>query len=421
MNKELIAIFEYLEREKGIKREILIKSIEDSLSLSAKKASPESPDLNVKIDPKTGEINAFCKKEIVETVVAPKEEISLQDAEDINPDFEIGQFIDVPVDTKKLGRITAQKAKQIINQKIKSAERDVICEEYRHRVNDIVSGTIKRRVRGGDFIVDLGKVEALLPMKEYPKTERYREGDKVLALLLEVRYLPDEATEVILSRNSEELIKQLFRQEVPEINDGTVVIKKIIREPGYRSKITVQSNDPKVDPVGTCIGVRGTRIKNVIRELNNEKLDIISHSENAIELLQDSLSPVEIRKIGQNEDETVISIVVDDDNIGTVLGKKGMNTRLTARLIGKELEVRRLSEYKKSLELERKARAESDDETLDEPLKIKGLNKMVVDILLEAGYDTKRKLLMATPEDLSNISGIESSMAETLLEEITNQ
>jgi transcription termination/antitermination protein NusA len=421
MNKELIAIFEYLEREKGIKRDVIVKAIENALAASAQKAMPGSPELSVSIDPRTGVITATSQKEVVETVVAPKEEISIKDALEIDPECELEQIIEVPVDPKMLGRIAAQKAKQIINQKIRTAERDVICEEYRHRINEIVSGTIKRKGKGGDLVVDLGKVEALLPVRQYPSTERYREGEKVLALLLEVRDLPEEAAEVILSRSSEELVRQLFIQEVPEVNDGTVVIKTLVREAGYRTKVAVESNDYKVDPVGTCIGVRGTRIKNIIRELNNEKIDVIPHSNNSVEFLQNIMAPVEIKKIGVNESETAISIVVDDADIGTVLGKKGMNTRLTAKLLGKELEVRRLSEYKKALELERKALAENEDPALDEHLQIKGFNKMILENIIDAGFDTKRKLLLASPEELANIPGIEIEMAENLLEEIIKQ
>ena len=239
----------------------------------------------------------YCEKEIVDEVEVPAQEISLEDARKIDPECEIGQFIDVVATPKDFGRIAAQKARQIITQKLRGAERDVIYEEYRHRVNELISGTVKRFVRGSNIIVDLGKVEAIMPMKQYPKTEKYHIGEKVLALLLEVNDTENGGAEVVLSRSHPEFVRQLMIQEVPEINDGTVIIDKIVREAGYRTKLTVRSTDPKVDPVGACVGMRGIRVKNVVSELHNEKIDIIPFSQDPIELLQNALSPIEIRKI----------------------------------------------------------------------------------------------------------------------------
>ena len=209
MNKDLIAIFEYLEREKGIKREIVISAIEESLRAAARKSINGASNVTVKINPKTGNIDVFCEKEIVDEVEVPAQEISLEDAREIDPDCEIGQFIDIVVTPKDFGRIAAQKARQIITQKLRGAERDVIYEEYRHRINELISGTVKRFVRGANLIVDLGKVEAIMPMKQYPKTEKYHIGEKVLALLLEVNDTENGGAEVILSRSHPEFVKQL--------------------------------------------------------------------------------------------------------------------------------------------------------------------------------------------------------------------
>jgi len=416
MNKDLIAIFEYLEREKGIKRELVIHAIEESLQAAARKSVSGASNATVKIHAKTGNIDVFCEKEIVEEVEVGSQEISLEDAQVMDPDCEIGQFIDVIVTPKDFGRIAAQKARQILTQKLRSAERDVIYEGYRHRVNEIVSGTVKRFVRGSNLIVDLGKVEAIMPTREYPKTEKYFVGDKVLALLMEVRESENGGAEVILSRSSPEFVRQLLAQEVPELNDGTIIVDKIVREAGYRTKLTVRSTDIKVDPVGACVGMRGNRVKNIVRELHNEKIDIIPSASELIELLQNILSPIEIRKININEEDNSLSIVVDDDDFAAVIGKKGMNARLISKLIGKHLEVQRLTDYHRTMAILREEWASTDDASLDQPLEsIEGLS-LIIDHLVAEGYDTIRSLLIATPEKLASIPG-----ADKVLEQIRKQ
>ena len=254
MNKDLVAIFEYMERERGIERAVIIQAIEEAIYAAATKGEHIACDVVVQIDPKTGEIAAHSAKEVVEQVTVPDEEISYEDAVELNPAARLGDFLEIPLDPALLGRIAAQKAKQIIAQKLRVAERDVIYEEYRHRVNELISGSVKRISRG-NVIVDLGKVEALMPMRHYPKTERYNVGDRVLALLFEVQDTESGGAEVILSRTEPEFVRQLFLQEVPEIHDNIVSIGNIVREAGFRTKITVSSTDPRVDPVGACIGI----------------------------------------------------------------------------------------------------------------------------------------------------------------------
>lgn len=422
MNKDLIAIFEYLEREKGIKRELVTEAIEESLRAAARKSISGASNVTVKIHPRTGNIQVFSEKEIVDEVEVAAQEISLLDAREIDPECEIGQFIDVVTTPKDFGRIAAQKARQIISQKLRSAERDVIYEEYRHRINELISGTVKRFVRGSNAIVDLGKVEAIMPTRQYPKTERYNIGDRVLAVLLDVQDTENGGAEVILSRSDPEFVKQLMIQEVPEIADGTVVIDKIVRDAGYRTKLTVRSTDPKVDPVGACVGMRGIRVKNVVRELNNEKIDIIPFATDPIELLQNALSPIEIRKVNISDDEKTISIVVDDDDFAAVIGKKGMNARLNSQLIGYELEVQRMSDYNMTTALQRSELAESDDPELDKPIDgIEGVNNMIFEHLAAEGYGTLRALLLASKEQLAKIPGISLDMADKILEQIRKQ
>lgn len=422
MNKDLIAIFEYLEREKGIKRDIVISAIEESLHAAAQKSINGAANITVTINPKTGNIDVYCEKEIVDVVEVGAQEISIEAARVLDPDCQIGQFIDVLATPKDFGRIAAQKARQVITQKLRGAERDVIYEEYRHRANELISGTVKRFVRGSNLIIDLGKVEAIMPMKHYPKTEKYNIGDRVLALLLEVSDTEGGGAEVILSRSHPNFVRQLMSQEVPEINDGTVIIDRIVREAGYRTKMTVQTTDPKIDPVGACVGMRGSRIKNVVRELQNEKIDIIPASQDPVELLQNALNPIEIRKINVSEEDKTIAIIVEDDDFAAVIGKKGMNARLNSQLIGYHLDVQRMSDYNRAMVLQRTELATSEDTSLDEPLtEIEGLNKLIFEYLVAEGYNTPRMLLTASPEKLASIPGISIETADKILEQIRKQ
>ncbi len=419
MNKDLIAIFEYLEREKGIKREIVIDAIADSLRAAARKSVKGLGEkVHVEIHPKTGEIEVFTQKKIVETVSQPTDEISLEDARGMEPESQLGQWLEIAITPQDFGRIAAQAARQIISQKLKGAERDVIYEEYRHRAGEIISGTVKRFIRGRTIVVDLGKVEAILPERNYPKLERYNPGEKVQALLLEVRDTDSGGAEVILTRSHPEFVAQLFIQEVPELHDKTVAIEKIVRDPGYRTKLAVRSFDPKVDPVGTCVGVRGTRIKNIIRELNNEKIDVVPYSDDPIQLLQNLIAPAEIRKLKVYDDR--VWIVVLDEEYPIVIGKKGMNARLIGQLIGKEIEVQKLTEYRKILTVQMAEFAEDSDPAYDERIRIEGVSGLIVDSLAGAGYDTMRKFMQSDPEEISaKVPGVNYyDLADKIVEQI---
>lgn len=418
MNKDLVAIFEYLEREKGIKRDVIVSAIEESLRAAARKSVKGLINVSVSINPKTGSVEVTAQKEVVDKVTIPDEEILLEQARILYPDCEVGDWITLSVEPEDFGRIAAQTARQVISQKLRTAEKDVICEEYRHRTNEIISGTVKRIIRGATLIVDLGKVEGILPERFYPKTEQYNVGERVQALLYEVRDTENGGAEVVLSRSHPEFVAQLFHLEIPEFKDGTVTIEKIVREAGYRTKIAVRSSDSKIDPVGACVGVRGSRVKNIIRELNNEKIDIMPYSDDPIKLLQNALAPIEVKRISLSEDGRTVFIVVDDELYPTVLGKRGMNARLNGELIGLELQIQRLSEYQASMDKEREEIASLNDPELDADLVIEGMSPMIVESLISAGYDTLRKILSVTPKELSAIPEISLDMADKILEQI---
>ena len=422
MNKDLVAVFEYLEREKGIKREIVVEAIRESLELAAQKSVHGAENVQVQIHPRTGEIDVLCDKVVVEKVTNPVLQIIYKDAVQFFPDCVLGQVVHVPTTPKDFGRIAAQKARYIISQKLRGAERDVIQEEYRHRVNSLVSGTVKRIGRGDCVVVDLGKVEGVMPRKNYGPQEQFDVGHRVLALLAEVRDTEIGGAEVVLSRTHPEFVRLLLAQEVPEVADGVVIVERIVREPGYRTKLIVRSQDPKIDPVGACIGVRGARVKNIIRELSGEKLDIIPHVVEAEDQLAQALDPVAIRKLEVSEDGQIVSIVVDDEDFPTIIGKKGMNIRLLGQLMGVQINVQKMNDYVKLKAIERASFAASDDETLDQPLTaIEGIPSMIIDQLVAEGFATPRALLMAEPEAIAKVPGISIDTADKILEHIRKQ
>lgn len=418
MNKDLVAIFEYLEREKGIKRDIITSAIEEALRAAARKSIKGLVNLSIKINAKTGVIDVIAQKEVVEKVTIPDEEITLIQARELYPNCELGEWVDINVTPSDFGRIAAQTAKQVISQKLRIAERDVIYEEYRHRTNEIISGTVKRTIRGSTLIVDLGKVEGILPDRFYPKTEQYHVGDRVQALLYEVKDTDNGGAEVVLSRSHPAFVEQLFALEVPELKDGTITIERIVRDAGYRTKLAVKSSDLKVDPVGACVGVRGSRVKNIIRELNNEKIDIIPYSDDPIKLLKNALAPTEPKRLNLSEDGRTVFVVVEDEFYPTVLGKRGMNARLNGELIGLEIQVQKASDYQAAVDQEREKMANLDNPELDKELAIEGMSPLIIQSLVGAGYDTLRKILSATPKELSMIPEISLEMADKILEQI---
>ena len=338
MTSELLALFEYYEKEKGIDRETMVEAVESALlSASRKSVIGRARELEVKIDPKKGSIKAFAHLLAVEDVEHPYDEIDMATALKIKPDAVIGDEIEVEVTPKDFGRIAAQTAKQAIMQRLRQAEKAMIYDEFKDRAGEVVSGTV-RRFEKSDVMIDLGKFEGIMPSRERVSTEEYSVGDRLRVYVVAVENGP-RGPEIILSRSHPNFVRRLFEGEVSEIADHTVELRAIAREAGYRTKIAVHSEDDKVDPVGACVGLRGARVKNIVRELNNEKVDIIRWSTDIREFVTDALKPAQIRSIQINEEDHRISITVDEEELSKAIGRRGQNARLTSKLVGWDVQV----------------------------------------------------------------------------------
>lgn len=337
MTNELSALFDYYEKEKDLDRETMVAVIESALLQASKKSIGPARGLRISIDPSKGRIKAFAKLVVVEKVTSAYEEIPLATARRIRADANLGEEIEVEITPKDFGRIAAQTAKQALMQRLRQEEKAKIYEEFKDRAGDIVSGTIRRFERS-DVIIDLGKFEAVMPGRERVKTEDYTVGDRIRAYVVAVENGP-RGPEIILSRSHPNFVRRLFEFEVSEISDRTVEIRSIAREAGYRTKIAVHSADEKVDPVGACVGLRGARVKNIVRELNNEKVDIIRYSENIREFVQDALKPAPLRSIEVDEANHVVRVTVEEEQLARAIGRHGQNARLTSRLLGWDVKV----------------------------------------------------------------------------------
>jgi len=332
MSQEIVAIMEYMEKEKGIKREILIEAMQNALLASSRKSFGPAKDLRVEIDPKTGKIRSYARLLVVEKVVNPHDEITLAKARDIKQDAVLGESVDLEVTPKEFGRIAAQVFKQTINQTLRGIERKMIFSEFKDRAGGIVAGTVRRFERS-DVIVDLGKFEAIMPSRERVPTEEYNPGERLRAYVVAVE---DglRGPEIILSRSHPNFVRKLLDLEVNEVADKTVEIKALAREAGYRTKIAVWSTNDKIDPVGACVGIRGARVKNIVRELNNEKIDLFKWSPNIRELAVEALKPAKLKGLEVDEANHRLKVTVDSENYSLALGRKGQNTRLATKITG---------------------------------------------------------------------------------------
>ncbi len=341
MTSELLAVFEYYEKEKGISRDKMIEALSSAILTASKKSIGPARELRIDIDPIKGGIKAKAKLMVVETVTAPFDELTLATARKIKKTAEIGDEIEVDVTPKDMGRIAAQTARQAMMQRIRQEEKLLVYEEFKDRAGEIVNGTV-RRFEKSDVIMDLGKFEGIMTKKERVATEDYNIGDRIRVYVVAVEN-GVRGPEIILSRSHPNFVKRLFESEVSEIADRTVEIRAIAREAGYRTKIAVWSADSKVDPVGACVGMRGARVKNIVRELNNEKVDIIKWSDNPKEFLKDALKPATVAddKIIVDPVNKRIFAKVREDELSKAIGRHGQNVRLTNRLMGWDVQVER--------------------------------------------------------------------------------
>jgi len=404
MNNELQAVVEYMEKERGIDRETVIVAIESALVSASKKSLGSLNEIRVHIDRKSFDIHAFAQMAVVEKVTKPKEQISLIEARKIKAEAMLGSTLEIQMPPQKLGRIAAQIAKQAIMHKIRQAEKERVFGEYKDRSGDIVSGVVRRFERS-DVIVDLGRAEAVMPSRERVPTEEYQPGDRVRALVLKVDN-DSAGPEILLSRTHPDLVRRLFELEVSEIADGTVEIKGIAREAGFRSKIAVLSHDEKVDPVGACVGMKGIRVKNIVRELSGEKIDIVRWNADVKTFVTNSLAPARLSRVTVDEETHLVSVVVDSDQLSLAIGKKGQNARLTAKLTGWKIDIQ-----KDEQEMDFSERVAKAIHTL---ASIGGITAAQAKTLVHSGFLTIEGILAAEVTDLQDIEGINEAQAMSI-------
>jgi len=337
MSSELLRVLEYIEREKGIPRETIIAAVESSLITASKKSLGTSHDLSVTIDPNTAEIKVFANLRVVESDPDELEEISLAEARDQDPTVKVGDVMQTEVIAEDFGRIAAQTARQVIIQKLREAEKDLILGEFAGKIGTLATGIV-RRYSHGNLIVEIGRAEAILPPREQVYGERYPIGSRISGVIVDAREGP-RGPEIIMSRTTTDLIVKLFELEIPEIAEGTVVIKSIAREPGHRTKVAVMSTDDRVDPVGACVGMRGSRVKNIVRELSGEKIDIIRWHPDVRKYIEEALSPAHIKDIEIDEAKKRVRVIVHEDQLSLAIGKRGQNARLTSKLTGWHVDI----------------------------------------------------------------------------------
>ncbi len=337
MSSEILSVLEYMEKEKGIPRADMIATIANALKTAAQKGVNSGQELRIDINPKNGQLHAWAVMKVVDSVSNPKTEIHVEKAQVLKPGVLMGEMLEKEIDPSTLGRIAAQTARQAVMQKLRQFEKDRIYDDFKDQVGNIVTGTVRRRERN-DLFVDLGKAEAIMPAKEQVPGEEYQPGERIRCLLVDIESTP-RGPEIILSRASHKFVRRLFELEVTEVADGTVKIEAFAREPGYRTKIAVTSTDPKVDPVGACVGARGARVKTIVRELGGEKIDIIKYYADPREMIIEALKPAVPREIVLDEKSHRILLKVATDDLAVAIGRKGQNARLTSRLVGWRLDI----------------------------------------------------------------------------------
>ncbi len=337
MSSEILSVLEYMEKEKGIPRAEMIATIANALKTAAQKGVNSGQELRIDINPRNGQLQAWCLLKVVDSVSNPRTELHVEKAQALKPGAVIGEVLEKAIDPSSLGRIAAKTARQAVMQRLRQFEKDRIFDDFKDQVGNIVTGTVRRRERN-DLFIDLGKAEAVMPAKEQVPGEEYQPGERIRCLLLEIQSTP-RGPEIVLSRASPRFVRRLFELEVTEVADGTVKIEAFAREPGYRTKIAVTSTDPKVDPVGACVGARGARVKTIVRELGGEKIDIIKFFADPREMVIEALKPAIPREIVLDEKARRILLRVANDDLAIAIGRKGQNARLTSRLVGWRIDI----------------------------------------------------------------------------------
>ena len=366
-NKELIMALDELEKERGISKEYLLESLEVALVAAYKKNFDSAENVKVEIDSQTGEIHVYAQKEVVETVENSQLQISLEDAKKIEKKAKIGDIINIETKPKDFGRIAAGAAKQHVIQKVREAERNMIFDEYNDRKGEIVTGIIQKADKG-TVVLDLGKLEGIMPLKEQIPTEHYHVNDKIKAYVLSVEKGLKGAPQVLVTRSHPDVIKKLFELEIPKIYEGLIEVKAVSRDPGYRSKVAVYSKNPDIDPVGSCVGAKGIRIQNIINEMNGEKIDVIEWSEDPATFICAALLPAHVLAVDIKEDEKFAQVIVPDEELSLAIGKGGQNARLAVKLtnwkidIKSETQFRELMAYEENKKNEEKTVEEGNDE-----------------------------------------------------------
>ncbi len=406
MISDLTRMIDQVCREKGIERNVLISTLEEAVRAAARKKYGPDYDLEVRYDDGMGEIEVFEFKEVVEDVTNEHLHISLKDAHKMDPESELGDSLGIKMDTDTFGRIAAQSAKQVIMQRLKEAERDIVFDDFKDRRGEIING-IAQRFDRGSMIVNLGRTEGELPHKEQIPKESYKQGDRVRAYILEVKQF-SRGPQIILSRTHPNFVSALFENEVPEISEGIVQIAQVAREPGSRTKIAVASKDGDVDPVGACVGMKGSRVQAVVQELRGEKIDIVTWDPDPAKFICNALAPAEIIRVIVDEDNRSMEVVVPDEQLSLAIGKRGQNVRLASRLTGWKLDVTSETDYNQALK-----------DGYKSLLDLEGVGEKMASELYDEGFRSAEDVAGASVADLLAVDGMSEEKADQLIEDAT--
>ncbi|MFH1563575.1 MAG: transcription termination factor NusA [Nitrospirota bacterium] len=421
MKAELQEALAQIEKDKGIKKEVLIQATKDALTSAYKKSFGSTHNIEVEFDNKKGFYLVF-NKEVVDAVKNPHTQISLLDARVIDSKVEIGNKVKIESFLEEFGRIAAQTARQVITQRIREAEKDLIYEEFKERTGEVITGIVQRTEKNQNVLIQLGKTEAILPPKEQILKEKYKVGDRIKCYILSTR-IGNKGPQIILSRTYPELVKKLFEMEVPEIYENIVSIKSVSRVPGYRAKIAVESIDPNVDAVGACVGMKGMRVNAVIKELNGEKIDVVAYSQDQAVFIKNSLSPSKVIEIIINKETKTSLAIVPDEQLSLAIGKEGQNVRLAAKLTGWRIDIKSQSQITKEKEVELLKKSEEElakkeeEKGIIDVKELTGVGPKLEAKLKEAGFKTIADIARAGIEELTAIPLLGKVKAEKLLKE----